>query len=581
MTIALSPETIAQYDYNLIRELRGEGKGWTEISKNKVVNPYGRNRRNVARWFDRETVIRQTTATLQRQTTKTPKRGAAKSNNNNQPGNGSPQPIVLPRTYNPLRNPPTRFKSGLHIDDWIEKYCGFSWRFDYLTESREYLLDIYYKKKRGIIFRPRDTGKTLDSIGVYCYLICEEMEPLLSITAGNAAKNRIFRAVSRILRSEKIRNDYGDILESQSMTFGEFVLVPELRKSERIDPVLRIATRGAELIGSHPRATFLEDIIQMEFKSQESNESLLSWFDSIVSFLGDTIGGTGTRKGLTDIYSELFKRGFSQQKILAIKLIKGRWPAEQDLLYETMLVNEFEEDVPVGVDTSMGAFETIDCPNWPLEKLLFRRVMSLAAFESEMQNNPVPTTGLYFRKNIHWHEVDPYPAGYLSDYFIAVDPSFGKSTSSDYFCLLVGAVFENSLIIVDCVLQKAMKFDDMLNIIIQKSAEYQPHVTKIESIFAQTYLKDAVKERIPNIAPFETRQKKEMRIDSLDTPMKDRIIKIYSNLPYKSIAYQQFVQYDRKPSSPTKKDDFLDTLHMLYDHVKFHIKGVSYKVQSW
>jgi len=584
LTLAQSPN-LAQYDYNLIRELRGDGLGWSKIARHKQANPFDRDRRNIERWFIRESDRRNLNATVKRQTTKTITRTKKTNNKKSIPGNryNDQKPVVLPRVYNPVRNPPTLRKSGLHIDDWIIKFCRYQWKEDYLTEMREFLLSIFYdESSKGLIFEPRKAGKTLSEIGVYAFLTLEEFKSNLVITAGTSSKNRIWRALDRIFRSDVVREFYGDVISSGSILHGEFSLIPGLQAAEDINPIMRIATRGSEIIGSHPHgATFLSDIIQEEFKSFESNESLFEWFNDVVDYLGDKVGGSATRKGLDDFYSKLFKVGFKQLRRKAIKLLKGRWPNEQDLIYETMLIGEFEEEVPVGINIDCGTFEMLPVPNWNLETILFKRTQALASFESQMQNNPIPSSGLYFRKAKHWHQIDPYPPGYLSDYYIAVDPSFGKKTGADFFCLLVGAVFENSLILVDCVLEKGLGFNEMVKEITKKAIYYNPHVTLIESTFAQTYLKDHVKSLIPNIKPFDTKRDKMQRIDSLDVPLLDRKIRIYTTLPYKATAYQQFLEYDRKPSNATKKDDFLDCLEMLYGEVKFRLTEGRYKFESW
>ena len=171
--VSPSPKIIAQYDYEEIEAALRQGNGWSAIARNKIANPNGKDRRNVQRWYEREATIRQTTRGIQRQITQAVQRGKKQGVENNAPGIGSlpDKPIVLPRTYNPLRNPPTRFKSGLHIDDWIIKYCRYPWKEEYLTEMREFLLNIYYQGGKGLIFEPRKSGKTLSSIGVYVYSV--------------------------------------------------------------------------------------------------------------------------------------------------------------------------------------------------------------------------------------------------------------------------------------------------------------------------------------------------------------------------------------------------------------------------
>ena len=464
---------------------------------------------------------------------------------------------------------PTGYHSVLTPHSWVRNFCGkgFEWELTYLSE----LSLLMNSQKRYFAFLPRGYGKTTEVIGDACYWLLERKSPYLMFTAGPTGKNRIFRKIKSILKSDKIRKHYGDVVESFNSILGEMWFKEEIYN--HTDPTLKVAGRMSDVIGLHPARIHFEDIIQTEFVGAESNELLLEWYYEVVTYLAtkNTImGGTGTRKGYYDWYKKIMKHDYYVLHKKAINLISGEWPTIKDCKIEMVAEEDgFDTELLQDVSLKQGEYEWLYCPNHTLKDLLYDRIINLSAFESQMQNSPLPEGGLYFAKE-EWLEVEPYSLTHFNDYFITVDPGYGQSKKADNTAILVCAIYQSKLYIVDGVIKK-LKFDEIIQTIANYRDIYHPIQIYVETNFAQVWLQqDAGRLGLPLIG-VKQKTNKIMRIDALKPYYGSGMIQIYSSCPAKHALYKEYMQYDRRDSTGEKHDDGLDALATLLDKVAHYL----------
>lgn len=579
--------TTTFYDwFQHVSELKAEGKSWRAIGK--IMN---KDHSNLAKKYKRQ--LEKNYSKLnksERVTDSNTNISLSKSSlskNNNSVSVGHHRSVSPENNYHELKRlpkygnlPPTGYKSNLSDDDWIINYCGilYSWKIPYLTEMRKFLRE----SVKGIVYLPRGHGKTKSVIGLEVRDILENYSSLLMLVSGPSAQRKLFREFKRIITSAKVRRDYGDILISFSTITGEAYYVDSLQK--QIDPAVKVVGRGGDVIGSHPDKIHFEDIIQEEFKSDESNEGLKVWYAEVIEYcanINTRITVTGTRKGVDDFYSWLAKLHYEVKHKRSIDKITGRWPDYSDFLKETYddgsgLIRERY----VSLDISNGTFGTLNCPNWPTERLLKKRTdpETSSSFESQMQNHPLPSQGLYFNTNdFIVIDATKYNNNDYNDYYVFIDPAYGRSKKSDYTSILVACVMSPKLLIVDGIIDR-LSFPEIEAWLKKYIEKYSPHSVYAEDNFLQIWLLQHTKAMAwPMIGITQTKNKI-MRISATKAHWIEHRIEILRNYPGREKLYNEYVQYDETDSTTSKHDDGLDTVAMMCEELAHFVRseGISW-----
>lgn len=469
--------------------------------------------------------------------------------------------------------------------EWIQTYTPYmqdEWNNANTRENASTLFfDVFRNGKSTLLGKPRDSGKSKISVAVYACILANYYLPQLAIVNGSKAKRRIFNGLWRILRSPKFRMDYGDILQSKDKTLGEMILHEDLIEIQNRffvsdDPSFMVCAYSG-IIGAHPFVVWLEDILQSEYKSSESNEFMLyEVYDAIIEKLADRIGGTFTRKGRKDLYSNLPSRNVLLRVCSAITKITGMWPTVDDLIYD-------DEGRMVGVHIDPDSeFEIIDRPGWTVESLLLMRTRSLLdrkayiQFEREMQNNPLAIEGLYF-KHEWWTEIKSYDYSKHTKYLIA-DTAFGMKENADYNCIGVWIYTGEKnpyLLLVDMILKQNLEFDAICREIVDMATKHNVAKSYVHAVMRETWVLQRLRKLMPGVQLAEEKRNKIERINVLDTPFSQGDIRIISEIPkrYLQEAYDQFVEYDQTDSDDTRKDDFLDMCATAYEKLRYLLYG--------
>lgn len=490
------------------------------------------------------------------------------------------------------KKPWTKYVSDLTVHQWILKYIPqFSWDLKYLEEYRniDYSL-VKDNKLQTLKLMPRDSGKSVSDIGIYAKHLCDGDFKFSVVFAGRNMLNKIWFKLINVLNSKAVVKDYGHIIAWTDKTRG---IIQTYRFEEKNDANLdfasQIVTRGGELIGGHPDLIYLHDIIQEEFKSYESNEALVDWFNNVVWYMSKNIIATGTRKGTEDFYYSLKKLGFDTLHRPALRLMDGQYPDIKDIIWEKY-IDEVGERHKRAIDIKYtGTYEMLPCPNYTLTQLLIDRSTKLSYFEANMQNMPISETGLmFFKKN--WLLTEAQMVSYYPKYWITVDSAYGEKREADNTSLIVFTHSDGELIIVDGFYGK-LTYDQIGEYIMKFHLKY--HQPGSGSVVLQIYLHQDFAEvwlrsnqlirKLPNLTGIRHRIPKRTRIQALTTPWNMQLIKISNAVPFINEAYKEYIMYDGKDSTATKKDDFLDALATGYMYTSYQMTSINdiYKTKAY
>ncbi len=454
------------------------------------------------------------------------------------------------------------------IIEWGKEHCDFATWEPVPEFIKRFLKEVWMRNKTMTIY-PRDHGKTIWLCVLFLYWILELNRSILVI-AGLPYK--IWRIIFTTLEQPRIQNKYDYEIVKSNENRG--ILYTSRQICE--DPIFNVSGWGGKYTGLHPQWTHLEDIIQLMPVAEATSERLFENFNTNVRDLSQRLSISGTRKDLNDFYARLKKKYFLELREVALEL-DGRYPEWKDVIFEDYTdPYGVVQQVPVSLSDEYMAsikYKILGCPHWTIEKLLFRYLDDRPSFMSQFQNNPLPRGGKYFDIK-YWITWPDYP---MSDIFgkcyIAVDPSFGKKDGADYFAILVAIITHHHLDIVKVELHKGMSFRVATEMLRFYSKVYNPLVMLIETNFWQALLYEDVEDVIPNMKPIVHSIEKTKRIDSLDSPYRRGMIRHCEGMGFMEEAKEMYILYDRLPSTPTKKDDYLDAEEMLWEETKWYLMG--------
>ena len=484
--------------------------------------------------------------------------------------------------------PPTLHREEINTIDelvtWIQTYTPYmqgKWNNKNTREIANTLFfEVFKKGDSTLIGKPRGSGKSKISVAVYLCIMANYWYPQGVIVNGPKAKRRIFNGMARVLiHNPLFRQKYGDIVSSKSKGEGVFELHPEIIDSLYTstgyvtdDPAIQISVYSG-IIGAHPYVVWLEDILQSEFKSMESNEYLLyEVFDGIIAKLSERIGGTLTRKGMDDMYSQLPSRNILLSIRGAIELLKGRWPIESELVYD-------EEGRAVDlIIPENSEYKIIERPGWTIKSLLIKRTLALKdprsfeMFEREMQNNPILSEGLYF-KDCEIEMVEPFRNGELANkLYMVMDPAFGKSSGSSDTAILVIGVYQQCFWIVEVIIAK---FNDteMGDMCEDLCDIHKPLEFRAENDFEQLTKNTHLMKRLRALRGFRTFYckgfgDKQSRIEQLHTPLINGQWKIYNTARNKNELILQKQIYNRREGKFDGLDAMASGYRLFYDKLR-------------
>ncbi|GAF77872.1 unnamed protein product, partial [marine sediment metagenome] len=242
----------------------------------------------------------------------------------------------------------------------------------------------------------------------------------------------------------------------------------------------------------------------------------------------------------------------------ALELLEGIFPTNEDITYH--------DDGRIEIDITKGSFKHLDCPNWPLSKLLIEKILKPLEFRTQMQNEPIDPFGNYF-SNKMWNEVE-YAANKYTSIVISIDPAFGKGKDSDNTAICVMAKQgTRSFVVLEMFAGKIMSLRKTLYEIWSKYNKSQIVKVVCEANFLQKiFVVDKLNKELPfTVAPFFSKGEKVLRIQSLHDPMVSKQIMIATDCLGKEQFKEEMLAWIPKASTTYRKDDRLDATQMAYE----------------
>jgi len=526
---------------------------WSNISKNVIANPDGRDTRNVRRWYERQSEP------------KVIKRPPPKSETR--------QRVITKQLDD---NPPTMYISPLSNDAWLEYYCDYTWDADYLTEIRDKIWD----SLKLLVEIPRGHGKTWSVIGLFARYLLEIRKEILAI-ANTGTKDSIYMTLIDILTGEKVREDYGDVISTKNLTKGEIWFVKDLRRNADGSYMQRanfkVSGKWGESIGHHPGWIHLEDIIQLEAVSPLSNERLRMWFSRVIKFMkkrGTKITITATRKDIEDFYWYIeTAHHFRVLLLTAMELVSGRYPKIDEVVadHDEEILTEYAD---------VGEYKILGCPEWPLPALLYMYIYHYEDYMAEMENQPLSGRGKHFDAD-DWKEIEPLDETKNENIFnkyIVADPGFGSSDGASDTAIMVIGIRKGMFIIVDSEVGK-FDLDEKAEKIIELHIKWDPLWTRAEDNFRQIttrYSPNSPLMRLRGFSVFEQFKDKNERIAAFKSPYRRGQIQIYNNCGHLNKIKAQYLTF-RKDLK--KGWDIYDALTSGYEMLSSFLGGSKVKLK--
>jgi len=322
--------------------------------------------------------------------------------------------------------------------------------------------------------------------------------------------------------------------------------------------------------GPHrPGLVLLDDLENDEnVRSPQQRDKLENWLKKAVLKLGaanDSLDVVyiGTLLHYDSVLARTLKRPLWESHVFRAVL---DWPHRMDLWeqWEEKLLNESEEAADAFYAERRADLDAGARVSWPAERplLVLMKVRARdghAAFDSELQNDPLNSEDALFRKIEFWVEE---PRGGV--YFGACDPSLGKSGASrDPSAILVGS-FNRATGVLDVVEARIARRlpDKIIEDIIAMHARYHCLLWGIEAVQFQEFLRTELVKRsaargLPVPArPIVPHADKLLRIESLQPHVANGLIRPH---PSQTTLLEQLRHFPF-----ADHDDGPDTLHMLW-----------------
>lgn len=476
--------------------------------------------------------------------------------------------VTLPRTTTAAvkkKKEATQFISDLTMPAWMNHYLALTWLCEYLETWAKLFLQWLYL----MLFAPRGHGKTeLVAAYVIRTLLERPQLKILLIVKDNRVALQLFMYIKEQLTyNEKILADYGERILWSSQPICSINVkgyIPRARNHSLI-----ITSFDGGLVGLHPDIVILEDVIQEGYKNDFSQEWLVNRYRSIIEYMQSETTQylvIGTRKSPTDFYSEIME-GYHVESFKAVELLSGDWVTKKDLDMDRRKVT-----------TWRGSYKTLLCPNWSLERLLVNKIISPERFSSEMQNDPLPDSGLYFSADDWLTCTDEPPQPRV--YYMSVDPAISKKATADFSCIMVTCIYDNVLYIVDGYAEIGVDFHTLKEDIKMFAAKYKPQMVILEENGFQEWLTQELnRETVLPLLPVKHQAVNKInRIDGLKTYYIQKKIVALEGIPLYDEYYREYRLYDRTESNSTKKDDVLDCVQMIIEQVAYYLKA---EVRRW
>lgn len=492
---------------------------------------------------------------------------------------------------------PTGYISPLNDVEWFNYYIApsFFGPDGKISKTQKKFYEISSKYQKFMIKVFRGVGKTVWVDAFLIRNICENRNITAAIQSRekSVSVKRVTHIQRELMTNKRIIADYGYLPHEKkwgnvSMSWKQSELTIK-RKINKVDPTLcALSWKDSKMLGGHFDLVVFDDpwSEKLERNSERNKEKWLSWYDGTYQGCLNPHGQEiiiCTPKGVNDIYKELENRQmhyiYEQPAII-------KYPSNYRYIEDkngTVVDVRYVSDYKLS-DTCNNRYDI-------KYFLMKKKGMKPLKWEQEYQINPMTPEGLVFK----WNDLrffDNKQAFYdllskdqkneISNYIKvigAMDLAMGLSERADYTALVIVALFDNKIYILDgWAIRGLSKIGKAALIKKAKSEIEELEVVYMEADFQQSEdvreLKSMVDE-VP-ILPVLVRQEervlnkqtklsgKEARIISvLDVPIESHTIHINKNMS----CFGEFAnEYRAFPRGD--HDDVLDAIAICVSKLK-------------
>ena len=353
-----------------------------------------------------------------------------------------------------------------------------------------------------LLLSPRRHGKTVLMKVYMAWRVSKDPSIRITVVANTESlASSINRAVQRVIEGNALEwEELYDIKRGKPWKATECALFGQ----PHADPVLASKAARARVTGMSNDLILMDDVIIPDnIATPIQYRKLKEWIDGELFYTLDPMKEKviilGTRKGMTDWYSELLEN-----------------PDVDSLVYQAIITDED------GSERAMWPQETdFEGRGFTMEALAKKRRSNPALFDREWMNSPSLSKGYRFkREDIKLYGILPHYKWLR--FFMGIDPAYGKEkrASMTAFCVIGYDERFDYVYIVEM-------FKDRLSVMeqIEKAKElydkWNPEAVLIESVMAFGMLYDEYEKAIPRTQPVNYSEKlaKELRIESVLAPL--------------------------------------------------------------
>ncbi|MCC7413355.1 MAG: phage terminase large subunit [Gammaproteobacteria bacterium] len=451
----------------------------------------------------------------------------------------------------------------------------------YATKPNSRLHDYLYRRlveiadsprsETDAIAAPRGEAKstiTSQIFVIWCVVTGRKWYPMIGMDAFDQAAIMLEAIKAELEANPRLLMDYPEAAGPGRVWKAGVILTRNDRKIEAVGSGKRIRGRRH---GPHRPDLFIGDDLENDenVRTPEQRDKLQAWLTKAVLKLG----GAGAKFD-TVVIGTILHYDSMLSRLLANPLWRTarfqaliRWPDNMELWdrWEERLLHEGMESAAAfyaAHEQEMNAGAEVSWPaGRPLVDLMTIRARDgHAAFDSELQNDPLSDDDAPFAKAIHFW-VDRLREWV---FYGACDPSLGKhGANRDPSAIVVGGFNRETgvLDVVEAAIRKRLP-DRIIEDIIGYQLEYMCLVWGVEAVQFQEFLraelvKRSAKRGIPVPAvPLTPHADKTLRIESLQPHMANRLIRLHTSQSTLITQLRHFPKADH--------DDGPDALQMLW-----------------
>lgn len=411
------------------------------------------------------------------------------------------------------------------------------------------------------VVAPRGGAKTTWTSKLYTlYCLCEELEPyqlLVSDTLKQSKKNLA------AIRDELINNKRLAEVYPQACGKGPRWNTTEVetRNGFMVEVIgAGAASRGATFKNNRPTRITIDDLMRdKQARSQIQRDYLTDWFnnallpmgdrDTNVMFVGTALHRDDTLQRLREAPGWKFETFQSLITEASDQVLWDQWQR----LFRDPMDKQRAETAKLFFDANQSEMTRGADVLWPeheslYDLMVYRNTKGESSFQSEKQGNATAAS------KAEWPD-EYFPANIWFDHFpdctlkvIALDPSKGKSDTSDYSAYVLLGLGTDGLLYVDADMERRDStriVEDGFNL----AAAFQPTLFTIEINQFQELLRDEFNRQavergvILPLAGVTNTLKKETRIRTLGTYIRNGKVRFRNNSRGAKILVEQLREF--------------------------------------